>query len=215
MEMLLRRFVQPRHRQELVALLEVQFYSVGITNEDCVRKQGITTTLPNSSLILSVWRERLVNYQDRVICEYLQYGFPLDFDRTRQLCYDNNRNHKGEREFPEFIDSCFKRECESLRILGPFDRNPLSVQLVTSPLNSVPKQGEQDRRVIVDLSWPIGNSFNDGISKDVCLDEPIDLRYSSVEEVCNMVLAIGRGAVIYKRDLRRAYRQILVYPRDY
>ncbi len=171
--------------------------------------------VPNSSLNMSVWKEKLFEYQDKVVCEYLEYGFPLDFDRSKKLYYDNERNHKGARAFPEFINNYFERECESLRILGPFKKNPFSVPLVTSPLNSVPKPGEQDRRVIVDLSWPIGNSVNDGISKDMYLDEPIDLRYTSVEEVCNMVLEMGRGAVIYKRDLRRAYRQVPVDPRDY
>ena len=169
----------------------------------------------NSNLKMSVWHERLVQYHDKVVCQYLEYGFPLDFNRNRELSEGDGRNHKGAREFPEFINSYLKRECDALRIIGPFQKNPFSTPLVTSPLNSVPKAGEQDRRVIVDLSWPIGNAVNDGISKDTYLNEPIDLRYTSVEEVCNMVLAIGRGAVLYKRDLRRAYRQIPVDPRDY
>ena len=169
----------------------------------------------NTNLKMSVWYEKLVQYHDKDVCQYLEYGFPLDFNREKQLAYGDGRNHKGAREFPEFINSYFKRECDAFRIIGPFERYPFSMPLVTSPLNSVPKSGEQDRRVIVDLSWPIGNSVNDGISKDVYLNEPIELRYTSVEEVCNMVLAIGKGAVIYKRDLRRAYRQIPVDPRDY
>ena len=69
------------------------------------------------------------------------------------------------------------------------------------------------RRVIVDLSWPHGSSVNDGISKSVYLGELINLHYASVEQVCQMVMAAGRGAHIYKRDLRHAYRQIPVDPR--
>ena len=41
------------------------------------------------------------------------------------------------------------------------------------------------------------------------------MHYTSVEEVCKMVMEAGPGAVIYKRDLRHAYRQIPVDPRDY
>ena len=82
-------------------------------------------------------------------------------------------------------------------------------------MNTVPKASQDERRVIVDLSWPLGSSVNEGISKDVYLGGVINLSYASVEEVCKMVLDVGVGAVIYKRDLRHAYRQIPVDPRDY
>ena len=171
--------------------------------------------LPNSKLKFSVWYTKLHDYSDKVICDYLQFGFPIDFDNSIQLKSDIGRNHKGAREFPEFINSYFDRECSQLRIAGPFHNNPLSVPLVISPLNSVPKSESEERRVIVDLSWPHGHAVNNGISKDMYLNEPINLRYASVEEVCNMVLSIGAGAVIYKRDLKQAYRQIPVDPSDY
>ncbi len=194
----------------LVALFE-HVHGSGVPNFKLCRIPVV-----NSKLKISVWREKLVDYSDNIVCEYLEYGFPLDYNRNKKLNYDDSgRNHKGARDFPEFISQYFERECNASRVIGPFEKNPFSVPLVTSPLNSVPKPGEQDRRVIVDLSWPIGNSVNDGISKDFYLDEPIELRYTSVEEVCNMVLLMGKGAVIYKRDLRRAYRQIPVDPRDY
>ena len=61
----------------------------------------------------------------------------------------------------------------------------------------------------------MGSSVNDGISKDMYLGEVINLHYASVEDVCQMVMQIGQGAVIYKRDLRHAYRQISVDPCDY
>ena len=171
--------------------------------------------LPNSKLKFSVWYTKLRNYSDKVICDYLQFGFPIDFDNSIELKSDVGRNHKGARDFPEFINSYFNSECSQLRIVGPFHNNPLSVPLVISPLNSVPKSESEERRVIVDLSWPHGHAVNNGISKDKYLSEPIDLRYASVEDVCNMVLSIGAGALIYKRDLKQAYRQIPVDPRDY
>ena len=45
------------------------------------------------------------------------------------------------------------------------------------------------------------------------LGELINLHYASVEQVCEMAMAIGKGAHIYKRDLR--HRQIPVDPGDY
>ena len=168
-----------------------------------------------TSLKLEVWHKKLQCYPDKMVCQYLEFGFPMDFDRSKELKFDAGRNHKGARDFPDFIVSYLRRECSQLRIVGPFQSNPLSVPLVISPLNSVPKSDTVDRRVIVDLSWPHGTSVNDGISKDSYMNEPINLRYASIEEVCDMILEVGRGAVIYKRDLKQAYRQIPVDPADY
>ena len=165
---------------------------------------------------VELWRSRLKDYEDKVVCEFIEFGFPLDVDKKKKLCYDVRKNHKGAREYPEFINTYFKKECNEARIAGPFSYNPLSVPLVVSPLNTVPKPNSMDeRRTIVDLSWPTGAAVNEGISKEFYLGESIDLCYASVEEICHMVMEIGPGAVIYKRDLRHAYRQIPVDPADY
>ena len=47
------------------------------------------------------------------------------------------------------------------------------------------------------------------------LGEVIKLHYTSVADVCRMVMQVGKGALIYKRDLRHAYRQISVDPSNY
>ena len=50
---------------------------------------------------------------------------------------------------------------------------------VLSPLNTVGKRDSEERRVIVDLSWPCGHSVNDGIPSDSYLGEPcITLAYN-------------------------------------
>ena len=171
--------------------------------------------LPYSKLNISVWREKLSQYKDKIVCEFLQFGFPLDFNRNQKLSANERRNHKGARDFPRFIEKYLKRECDARRVIGPFHTNPLSVPLIVSPMNTVPKDSLDERRVIVDLSWPSGASVNDGISKDIYLGEIIHLHYASVDQVCNMVLQIGPGAHIYKRDLRHAYRQVPVDPGDF
>ena len=185
-------------------------HASGLPNYECCK---ITVCQP--TLNLALWRKKLAGYKDFAVCDLLQYGFPLDFDRSKVVAASTSRNHKGAREFPQFIKKYFARECAANRVAGPFQRNPLSIDLVVSPMNTVPKDSSDERRVIVDLSWPKGASVNDGISKDVYLGEEINLHYASVEQVCAMVNEIGPGAVIYKRDLRHAYRQVAVDPRDY
>ena len=102
----------------------------------------------------------------------------------------------------------------SNRIVGPFNEPPFSPFWI-SPLNSVPKQDTDERRVIVDLSWPIGYGVNDGIDSDLYLGEPSDLHFPTTDDIIEMIQRNGPGCLIYKRDLRRAYRQFPVDPADY
>ena len=194
----------------LVELFET-IYKSGLPNF-----RGCRIPLPGSKFNLPLWRELLNDYPDKIVCDFLEFGFPLDFDKSVNLRTDERRNHKGARDHPEFIDAYLLKEIKRSRIAGPFRRNPLSAAIMVSPLNTVPKSSADERRVLVDLSWPLGSgSVNSGISKEFYLEQRIETHYASVEEVCAMVLEIGQGAVIYKRDLRQAYRQFPVDPADY
>ena len=194
----------------LVQLFETVYKS------GCPNFRGCRIPLPCNKMNIALWRHLLVDYHDKIVCEFLEFGFPLDFDKTVYLNTDERRNHKGAREHPNFVTQYLRKEIEKTRIVGPFECNPLSVLIMVSPLNTVPKSSSDERRVIVDLSWPIGRGcVNSGISKELYLEEKIDCHYASVEQICEMILKIGPGAVIYKRDLRQAYRQFRVDPGDY
>ena len=200
-----------RPAQSVLVELFEKVYRSGLPNY-----KGCRISLPFNKLNIPLWRELLADYKDYVVCDFLEFGFPLDFDKSVNLSVNERRNHKGARDFPEFVNRYLCAEVEKSRIAGPFQINPLSIPIMVSPLNSVPKQSSDERRVIVDLSWPLGEgSVNSGISKEFYLQEKIESHYASVEEVCQMVLEIGKGALIYKRDLRQAYRQFRVDPADY
>ena len=173
-------------------------------------------SLPFNKFNIPLWRDLLVDYSDNIICEFLEFGFPLDFNTAVALATNERRNHKGAKEHPEYVSNYLKNETGKSRIAGPFTSNPLSVPIMVSPLNTVPKAGSDERRVIVDLSWPLETgSVNSGISKEYYLEQKIELHYASIEDVCQMVLNLGSGALIFKRDLRQAYRQFPVDPSDY
>ena len=194
----------------LVQLFEI-VHSSGAPNFE-----GCRIPIPNNKLNISLWRDELIDYHDKIICDFLEFGFPLDFDKSVSLNTEERRNHKGARDHSDVISQYLNKEVEQNRIAGPFDTNPFSVPIMVSPLNSVPKSSSNERRIIVDLSWPQGwGSVNNGISKEFYLEQKIDLHYASVEDVCRMVLEVGKGATIYKRDLRQAYRQFPVDPADY
>ena len=76
------------------------------------------------------------------------------------------------------------------------------------------KCNSDEWRVILDKSFPPGHSVNDGINKDHYLGVLIDLTYPTIDSFATIVKAVGPGALVYKRDLCRAYHQIWTDPFD-
>ena len=74
----------------------------------------------------------------------------------------------------------------------------------------IPKRNRENKwRLIVDLSSPTDQSINDGIDADNC-----SMSYVTVDDIAASVLALGRGALLAKSDIKHAYRQIPVHPQD-
>ena len=75
-----------------------------------------------------------------------------------------------------------------------------------------------DRRVIVDCSWPIGASLNDGIDKFVYQGEKIQLTYPTIDNLARKVFELnmhGSNPIyFFKEDMDRAFRQIYACPRS-
>ena len=159
-------------------------------------------------------RETMGVYHDPDVLALIEFGFPLNFDKTIPVGSQHLRNHKGAQDFPAAIDHYLTKEISHGAVLGPFDSNPFSCPCVLSPLNSVPKRDSEERRIIVHLSFPFGASVNSGISKDTYLGEPMKLTFPRVDDLVALVKLFGQGCALFKRDLKRAYRQIPVDPGD-
>ncbi|XP_033730957.1 uncharacterized protein LOC117320473 [Pecten maximus] len=177
----------------------------------------------------------LTDYKDREICDLLEFGFPLGFQEdlvtpvsikqtegsepvcTNQFEFGSQEfvaNHKGAKVYPKQMDEYLERELEAEAVIGPFDINPLRTPIKLSPLNSVPKRDSVERRVILDLSLPKGKSVNSHIPKDSYLGKPINLTYPRVDDLVDLIKDKGKGCHMFKRDLKRAYRQIPIDPGD-
>ena len=81
-------------------------------------------------------------------------------------------------------------------IARPFDARPFAEGFVVSPLNTVAKRDSQERRVIVDLSWPCGSSVNDGIHSGSFLRELLELSYPTIDAIVSAILSLGRGCML-------------------
>lgn len=169
-----------------------------------------------SSLNLPLWRSKLRDSDYYAVCDFLEFGWPVGLNYASSLSTDQfSRNHKGATDFPSAVDSYLSLELERGAVIGPFSSNPFSRPIVISPLNSVPKPQSFERRMILDLSWPTGSSINDAIPDRVYLSQPYSLVYPTIDTIAERVASVGRGCLLFKRDLKRAYRQFPIDPFDY
>ena len=62
---------------------------------------------------------------------------------------------------------------------------------------------------------PMSNRVNDGIPKGTFLDDPFQLYLPGIDTLVALIQKFGKGCLLFKKDLRRAYRQLPVDPRNY
>ena len=60
------------------------------------------------------------------------------------------------------------------------------------------KSSSVNRRVIIDLSWPIGQSVNSGVCSDCYFGTEFVLTYPAINNITNEVLKLGKGGKIFK-----------------
>ena len=75
-----------------------------------------------------------------------------------------------------------------------------------------PKKHSQEKRIIIDLSFPVGNSVNAGIAKEYYLGKKINFSLPSVSTLSDRLIKLGPNAWLWGADLARAYRQLRVCP---
>ena len=172
----------------------------------------------HTKLNIDYFRFMLLDYDDCAICDFLEFGFPIGyFGKNQQHDFfdvSKVKNHKGAKDFPRNVQEFLNKEKAYGAILGPFNTNPFACNITISPLNTVPKKGSDERRIILDLSYPKGSSINDDVSKDFYLGEKVELSYPGVDQFVEIIKFKGRNCLLFKRDLKRAYRQIPIDPGD-
>lgn len=176
----------------------------------------------NTRLNIDYIKKWLWDYKDKKLCEFLEYGFPLGYQGNDELLNDVDakslwkyRNHKGAEDYPEDMKNYLMKEISNNAIIGPFKKSPFKSGIKISPLNTVPKKDSSERRVILDLSYPRGLAINDFLDKKVYLGEKIDLVYPKVDDFIQIIKQKGPGCLLFKKDLRRAFRQIPLCPSSY
>lgn len=178
----------------------------------CPNFQAARIALPHG-LHISRWRQGLAGYHDRELCDFLEFGFPINYV-AETLPRPWFGNHASARDYPQAVRNYLSTECELGAMLGPYDTPPLPF-FHTSPMMTRPKKSSDARRVIVDLSWPNGASVNSGIPRDCYLQRPYKLQLPTVDNLVSLIIEQGRGCYLYSTDIARCYRQLRSDPLDW
>lgn len=135
-------------------------------------------------------------------------GFELGFEGEANSI-KSVRNLVSADEHEEIIDIYLKKEIDKGRIAGPFNEIPFSVFQI-NPFGVVPKKVPGSFRIIVNLSYPKGDSINDFIPREYA-----QVSYSSIQEAAKLLVSSGRGSFLAKTDIESAFRLIPLNPNQY
>ena len=124
-------------------------------------------------------------------------------------------SHSSARLFPEHVSLYLQDEIRHQAIYGPYDSKPFGDITHTSPFITHTKQDSDKRRVIIDLSWPVGASVNHFTDSNLYMGTAFKLTYPSVDNFTDRLRRLGKGALMFKIDLSRAFRQLKVDPADF
>ena len=164
---------------------------------------------------LTLLQSLLEGYHDQEVVEWLKYGWPIGRLPTLEDPQVTTKNHKGATDYPEALQKYIEKEHKHNAIMGPYNNIPFEGRIGISPLRTRAKKTSTDRRVILDLSFPIGNAVNDGIPKDSYLGFQMKLTFPRVDDFALRIFQLGEGCCMFKIDLSRYFRQIPLDPGDY
>ena len=72
-----------------------------------------------------------------------------------------------------------------------------------------------DKCIIMDLSWPIGNSVNSGIAKDQFMGFQVKLSFPTIDAIAKHVAMLDGEVWLFKIDLSGYFRQLPLDLGDY
>lgn len=153
-----------------------------------------------SPLIARAWEEGLQHYPGNLgitICGIIRFGSQIGYSGDPDP-FILSENLTSAQDDPSVLQDGLDKDLALGRV-SPCKAHP---PFICSPQGLVPKKDGGFRR-IHHLSHPNGSSVNDGIPK-----EWSSLEYAALQRMFDLVREAGRGAWIFKRDLKDAFRLI-------
>ena len=97
-------------------------------------------------------------------------------------------------------------------LAGPCGESPF-VNVHVSPLMTAHKR-PRDRRCVFDATFG-ADSLNNKTPQGFYMGEPMEYSYPRIEDFRKMILNVGKGCFLWKRDLSRYFLQIPLCPSEY
>ena len=76
---------------------------------------------PHPSLTVDVWRYKLRDYHDKLLIQYLTYGFPLSSVDSNLSCSTEVSKHYSALQFPVASKQYLEKEIQLGAIVGPYE----------------------------------------------------------------------------------------------
>ena len=173
---------------------------------------GARVSLPHNKINVNKFREYLPkDYDDNVLMQYLEFGFPLGLVEDFIL-HPSLKNHSSSYEYFSHIDKFMANELKFGGVTGPFNNSPYS-PIMISPLMTAPKK-PSSRRAVFDASF--GDfSLNLNTPEKVYVGEESEFIFPKLDDFAYLILSLGPGCYLWKRDLSRFFLQLPLDPLDY
>ena len=166
-----------------------------------------------TQLKVQSWKEYLDCYWDKQLIDLIAFGFPLDFDR-KVVLNSIEVNHNSALKFPEHVSKYIDEKKSNLELYWDLLNNCLFIAMYP-PFLTREKPKSEIRRVILDLSFPVGKSANLGVPKDKYPSSYFELKYPSVDYIVHRLKQLGPlYALLYKIYINRALMHIRIEPGD-
>lgn len=185
-----------------------------------IYNQVIRTGLPNvlgaripipSSIKIDEWRKIQSQHpDDQWIIQCLEFGFPMEYGGPPTPMMECS-NHPSATNYQKSIFSYLLVEMEYGTVIQ-LPPNPFDDWFHLSPLMTAEKSNPQDRRVIVDLSFPEGSSINEHVQKNCLFGFTMPHKLPSIQHAVSMIRDMDFQVKIACLDIQRAYRNLVSCP---
>ena len=171
--------------------------------------KAVRIPLP-SAFDLEYLEQQMIDYHDKVVLNYIKFGFPLGIARRFHIVSDATENHASAKAYSDEVSSFISDEMAFDALLGHFKRKPHPL-FTWSPLMTRPKGS--GHRIILHLSYGEGLA-NKATDKDAFDGRPFKLKLPSLDELLPILEELGPDAHLWKIDISRAFRNVRIDPQD-
>ena len=168
-------------------------------------------TMPTVPLKPDAWYRHCKDYPEKEVIDAIigiaKFGARIGFGGERKG-QRIERNLETANDLPRILEEDIQEQTSYDRLTKYDSVESLPPCFYSSPLGLVDKPNGKKRR-IHHLSYPAGESVNDGIPEAFG-----EISYATIGDVIAAIQCLGRGATMIKRDFADAFRQIPVSPLD-